>query len=96
MEELRASVQYNDRRRCTRPLSDNKNKQPGTRPAPGPENPEMFFGVAEHTDVLCTSKNVEERSHSESPQRTLKKSFTMQFLEEHLKSDRPREKIEFR
>lgn len=40
--------------------------------------------------------DMEERSHSESPQRTLKKSFTMQFLEEHLKSDRPREKIEFR
>ena len=39
---------------------------------------------------------MEEGSQSESPQRTLKKSVTKQFLEKHLKSDRPREKIEFR
>ena len=72
------------------------NKQPGTRPAPEPENPEMFFSVAEHTDVLCTRKDMKEGSQSGSLQRMLKKSVTKQFLEEHLKSDRPREKIELR
>jgi len=49
--------------------------------------PETFFGVPENT-----RKDMEEGPHSESHQRKLKKSFTTQFLHEHLKSHRPRDK----